>query len=59
MIADVKKTAEQKMQKSLETLKTDLGKMRTGRAHTGTARPHPGRLLRHSDADQPGRQRHR
>ena len=35
MIADVKKTAEQKMQKSVETLKTDLGKVRTGRAHTG------------------------
>ena len=35
MIADVKKTAEQKMYKSLEALKTDLGKVRTGRAHTG------------------------
>lgn len=35
MIADVKKTAEQKMQKSLESLKTDLSKVRTGRAHTG------------------------
>jgi len=35
MIADVKKTAEQKMHKSVETLKTDLGKVRTGRAHTG------------------------
>ena len=35
MIADVKKTAEQKMIKSLESLKTDLGKVRTGRAHTG------------------------
>lgn len=35
MIADVKKSAEQKMQKTLETLKTDLGKVRTGRAHTG------------------------
>ncbi len=35
MIADVKKTTEQKMQKSLEALKTDLGKVRTGRAHTG------------------------
>ncbi|MBX9963795.1 MAG: ribosome recycling factor [Burkholderiales bacterium] len=35
MIADVKKTTEQKMQKSLETLKADLGKVRTGRAHTG------------------------
>jgi ribosome recycling factor len=35
MIADVKKTAEQKMQKSLEALKVDLGKVRTGRAHTG------------------------
>jgi len=35
MIADVKKTAEQKMQKSFETLKADLGKVRTGRAHPG------------------------
>jgi ribosome recycling factor len=34
-IADIKKNAEQKMQKSLETLKTDLAKVRTGRAHTG------------------------
>lgn len=35
MIADLKKTAEQKMQKSLESLKADLGKVRTGRAHIG------------------------
>ena len=35
MIADVKKSAEQKMHKSLDALKTDLGKVRTGRAHTG------------------------
>src|SRR5574340_674715 len=35
MIADVKKSAEQKMQKSLEALKADLGKVRTGRAHAG------------------------
>jgi len=35
MIADVKKSAEQRMQKSLEALKVDLGKVRTGRAHTG------------------------
>jgi ribosome recycling factor len=34
-IAETKKSAEQKMQKSLETLKADLGKVRTGRAHTG------------------------
>jgi len=34
-IADIKKAAEQKMQKSLETLKSDLGKVRTGRTHTG------------------------
>jgi ribosome recycling factor len=34
-IADVKKSAEQKMQKSVEALKNDLGKVRTGRAHTG------------------------
>src|SRR5574340_1494518 len=35
MIADIKKSAEQKMQESLEALKLDLGKVRTGRAHTG------------------------
>jgi ribosome recycling factor len=34
-IADVKKTAEHKMQRSLEALKADLAKVRTGRAHTG------------------------
>lgn len=35
MIADIKKSAEQKMIKTLETLKADLGKVRTGRAHAG------------------------
>ncbi|RTL54912.1 MAG: ribosome recycling factor [Rhodocyclaceae bacterium] len=35
MIADLKRNTEQKMQKSLEALKNDLGKVRTGRAHTG------------------------
>jgi ribosome recycling factor len=34
-IADIKKSAEQKMQKSIDALKLDLGKVRTGRAHTG------------------------
>ena len=34
-IADIRKNAEQKMQKSLDTLKSDLAKVRTGRAHTG------------------------
>jgi ribosome recycling factor len=35
MIAELKKSTEQKMQKSLESLKHDLQKVRTGRAHTG------------------------
>lgn len=35
MINDIKQSAEQKMQKSFEALKVDLGKVRTGRAHTG------------------------
>ncbi|MGB4811312.1 MAG: ribosome recycling factor [Methylophilaceae bacterium] len=35
MLNEVKKTAEQKMLKSLEVLKTDLAKVRTGRAHVG------------------------
>ena len=34
-IADIKKNTEQKMHKSLDALKIDLGKVRTGRAHTG------------------------
>lgn len=35
MIADLKKTTEAKMQKTVEKLRTDLAKVRTGRAHTG------------------------
>ncbi|MGQ5522981.1 ribosome recycling factor [Chitinimonas sp. PSY-7] len=35
MIADVKKNAEQKMLKSVENLKANLAKVRTGRAHAG------------------------
>lgn len=34
-VSDIRKTADQKMQKSIETLKTDLSKVRTGRAHVG------------------------
>ncbi|AMP00942.1 ribosome recycling factor [Collimonas arenae] len=34
-VADVKKNTDQRMQKSLETLRADLAKVRTGRAHTG------------------------
>ncbi len=35
MIPELKKNAEQKMHKTLEVLKADLSKVRTGRAHTG------------------------
>ena len=35
MIPELKKTTEHKMQRSIEALKTDLAKVRTGRAHTG------------------------
>ena len=35
MIAEMKKTAEHKMQRTLEALKADLAKVRTGRAHVG------------------------
>jgi ribosome recycling factor len=48
MISDVKKTAEQKMAKSIETLRADLAKVRTGRAHTG--------LLDHLHVDYYGSQ---
>ena len=35
MINDIKKAAEQRMQKGVEALKEDLRKLRTGRAHAG------------------------
>ncbi|TCS71137.1 ribosome recycling factor [Sulfuritortus calidifontis] len=35
MINDIKKSAEDKMKKSVEALKADFAKVRTGRAHTG------------------------
>lgn len=35
MIPEIKKTAEQKMNKTVDALKADLGKVRTGRAHPG------------------------
>lgn len=35
MINDIQKTAEGKMQRSLEVLRENLAKVRTGRAHTG------------------------
>ncbi|AIY42585.1 Ribosome recycling factor [Collimonas arenae] len=34
-IADVKKNTDERMKKSIETLRADLAKVRTGRAHTG------------------------
>ena len=48
MINEVKRTAEQKMAKSVESLKHDLQKVRTGRAHTG--------LLDHIHVDYYGSQ---
>src|SRR5687767_15739739 len=33
--ADIRKNAEQKMAKSVESFKNELGKIRTGRAHPG------------------------
>jgi ribosome recycling factor len=35
VLNEVKTSAEQRMQKSLDALKSDLGKVRTGRAHVG------------------------
>ena len=35
VIADLKKTTDQKMDKSVQAFKGDLGEVRTGRAHTG------------------------
>src|SRR5258708_8869206 len=47
-VADVRKNAEQRMHKSIEALKNDLAKVRTGRAHTG--------LLDHVTVDYYGAQ---
>src|SRR5204863_6501860 len=35
VIADLKKTTDQKMDKTIQAFKGDLAKVRTGRAHTG------------------------
>lgn len=48
MINDIKKNAEQRMQKSVETLKHELAKLRTGRAHPS--------LLEHITVDYYGSQ---
>jgi ribosome recycling factor len=48
VIADLKKTTEQKMDKSVQAFKGDLGKVRTGRAHSG--------LLDHVTVDYYGTQ---
>jgi ribosome recycling factor len=48
VIAELKKTTEQKMDKSVQAFKVDLAKVRTGRAHTG--------LLDHVTVDYYGTQ---
>ena len=48
VIADLKKSTEQKMDKSVQAFKADLAKVRTGRAHTG--------LLDHITVDYYGAQ---
>src|SRR5438105_5645361 len=48
VIADLKKTTDQKMDKSVQSFKSDLAKVRTGRAHTG--------LLDHITVDYYGTQ---
>jgi ribosome recycling factor len=48
VIAELKKTTDQKMDKSVQAFKTDLAKVRTGRAHTG--------LLDHVTVDYYGTQ---
>ena len=48
VIADLKKTTDQKMDKSVQAFKADLAKVRTGRAHTG--------LLDHITVDYYGSQ---
>ena len=45
-VADIKKGAEQKMQRSIDAFKSDMAKIRTGRAHTG--------LLDHIQVDYSG-----
>jgi ribosome recycling factor len=35
MITEIRKDTEQRMRKSIDSLRADLGKIRTGRAHTG------------------------
>jgi ribosome recycling factor len=48
MIADIKKDAEQRMQRGIEALKEEFKRLRTGRAHTG--------LLEHVNVEYYGSQ---
>ena len=56
-IADIKKTAEQKMAKSIEAFKDELQKIRTGRAHPGILDQVQVDYYGSHGADQPGGQR--
>ena len=56
-IADIKKTAEQKMARSIEAFKNELHKIRTGRAHPGILDQVQVDYYGSHGADQPGRQR--
>jgi ribosome recycling factor len=44
-VADVKKNAQDKMAKSIETLRANLAKVRTGRAHTIGVQPYEKKML--------------
>jgi ribosome recycling factor len=54
MIADIKKTAEQKMGKTVGNAEARSHKIRTGAPTPGCSTT-SSRLLRHADADQPVR----
>jgi len=53
MVSDVLKDLQANLDKGIDALKKDLGKVRTGRANVGHPRRAACRLLRHAHAAQP------
>ena len=57
MINDITTDTEDGMKKAVDSFKRDLQKIRTGPREHRDARRHQGRLLRHADAGESGRDR--
>ena len=55
-LAEIRKETERRMVVSIDALKAELKHLRTGRASVALLEGVHGRVLRHADAAQPGRE---